>query len=271
MGDRALGRIALVGPSLRSWTLLFCPYLDPSGPLSFFWRFPVLPLLLLLAWPCLIVRGRTCSQPSSRVLAPPSRVSRHEQLRQLAAQLASSASLEYVVTHGIQSLLNSLPGLVAPMVANERALPVSVSRPRSRSRSRGSILLSESGSPTGLVVKSCPAAAPERSYTPRCRSATPALAPGSQEPSSAASSARASSLPVARGASAGSTRRDTSTRARYCSCAPCICGEPSACPNQWAEIASEGGVLLYNLIEVWMCATLLLHSTRSLPRDSCSY
>ena len=56
-------------------------------------------------------------QPSSRVFFPPQCMSRSEQLRQLAVQLASLASLEDVVTHGLQSLLESSSRLVAPAFA----------------------------------------------------------------------------------------------------------------------------------------------------------
>ena len=58
-------------------------------------------------------------------------MSRSEQLRQLAVQLASLASLEDVVTHGIESLFGSPSGLVAPIVADDRALLAPLSRPRS--------------------------------------------------------------------------------------------------------------------------------------------
>ena len=71
----------------------------------------------------------------SCALALPPRMSRSEQLRQLAVQLASLASVEDAVEHGLQSLLESLSGRVAPLTAAERALPASLSRPRSRSRS----------------------------------------------------------------------------------------------------------------------------------------
>ena len=86
-------------------------------------------------------------------------VARSEQLRQLAVQLASLASLEDVVPHSLQSLLEATSGLIAPISAVERALLAALflrSRSRSRSplpkaayhRSRGSILLSQRG-PTG--------------------------------------------------------------------------------------------------------------------------
>ena len=99
-------------------------------------------------------------------------MARSEQLRQLAVQLASLASLEDVVTHGLRSLLESPSWLVAPLSSVEQVLLAALLRLRSRSRSplpkaapgrpRGSILLSQRG-PTGLSVKSCPVALPDRS------------------------------------------------------------------------------------------------------------
>ena len=99
-------------------------------------------------------------------------VARSEQLRQLPVQLASLASLEDGVTHGLQSLLESpswLVALVAPISSVEQVFCL----PR-RSRScsplpRGSVLLSQRG-PTGLSVMSCPAAPPDRSFSTHCRS-----------------------------------------------------------------------------------------------------
>ena len=80
---------------------------------------------------------------------------RSEQLRRVAVQLGSLASLEDVVTNGLQSLLEAPSGLIAPISAAERALPAALLRPRSRSRSplpnaapnrsRGFILLSQRG------------------------------------------------------------------------------------------------------------------------------
>ena len=125
-------------------------------------------------------------------------MSRSEQLRQLAVQLASLASLEDVVTHGIQSLLESPSGLIAPKTTDERALPASLSRPRSRS---GRSLLSQRG-PTGLAVKSCPPAPPKRSGSSHHRSDSPAPAPGLKESAGASSSARAASLPTPRATAA---------------------------------------------------------------------
>ena len=143
----------------------------------------------------------TLSRASQAPLPPHSWASHVLPLRQLAVQLASLASLEDVVTHSIRSILASPSELVAPIVADDRALPASLSRARSRSR-RGSILLSERGSPTGLAVKNCPPAPPEPSCYSHHPSDSPAPAPGPQEPASATRSARAS-LPMPRGASAG--------------------------------------------------------------------
>ena len=108
-------------------------------------------------------------------------MARSEQLRQLALQLASLASLEDVVTHRLQSLLESPSRLVAQVSSTEQAQSVARLWPRPRSRSplpkaapgrpRGSIPLSERG-PTGLSVKSCPAALPIARFPP-----TAALAP----------------------------------------------------------------------------------------------
>ena len=49
-------------------------------------------------------------------------MARSEQLRQLAVQLASLASLGDVVTHGLQSLVEAPSGLNAPISVVERAL-----------------------------------------------------------------------------------------------------------------------------------------------------
>ena len=57
-------------------------------------------------WPGLIVRARACSKPFTRFGLFVAHVPLSEQL-QLAVQLASLASLEDVVAHGIQSLLDS--------------------------------------------------------------------------------------------------------------------------------------------------------------------
>ena len=53
-------------------------------------------------------------------------MARSEQLRQLAAQLASLASLEDVVTHGLQSLLESPSRLVAPTSSVEQDSAASI-------------------------------------------------------------------------------------------------------------------------------------------------
>ena len=58
-----------------------------------------------------------------------------EQPRQLAVQLASLASLEDVVTQGLQSLVETPSMLVAPISSAEQGLPAALLRPRSRSRS----------------------------------------------------------------------------------------------------------------------------------------
>ena len=96
-------------------------------------------------------------------------MARSEQIRHLAVQVASLASLEDVVTHDLQSLLETPSGLIAPISAVEHALPAALLRSRSRlrsllpeaapGRSRGSILLSQRR-PIGLSVKSCLAAPP---------------------------------------------------------------------------------------------------------------
>ena len=49
-------------------------------------------------------------------------MARSEQIRQLAVQLASLASLEDVVTHGLQSLLESPSRVVAPTSSVELVL-----------------------------------------------------------------------------------------------------------------------------------------------------
>ena len=140
-------------------------------------------------------------------------MSRSEQLRQLAVQLASLASLEDAVTHGLQSLLVTTSGLVAPISVAECALPASLSRPSLPSRAsplpkaapyrpRGSVLLSQRG-PTGPAVKSRPLAPPEGSGSSHHRFDSPPTAPGPKESAGATSPACASSLPMARSASAG--------------------------------------------------------------------
>ena len=82
-----------------------------------------------LVWP---LCARVCLLAAVFVrFVPPSRMSRFKQLRQLAVQLASLASPEDVGTHGSQSLLESLSGLVVPIATDERALPASLPRPPS--------------------------------------------------------------------------------------------------------------------------------------------
>ena len=92
-----LGRFVRAGPSqssLRLGTLT-------SGPCPAS-RAPLLSPLLGLS--CEACACAVCSWPSSCVSFLPSRVSRSEQVGQLAVQLASLASLEDIDTHGIQSL-----------------------------------------------------------------------------------------------------------------------------------------------------------------------
>ena len=117
-----------------------------------------------------------------------------EQLRRLAVQLASLTSLEDVVTHGIQSLLESPSSLVAPTTAEERASSASLSRPRSRSRSSFG-----QGCPEPPRVDPAP---PERSGSSRHRSDSLAPAPGLKESAGASRSARTTSLPTLRAAAA---------------------------------------------------------------------
>ena len=108
-------RLALPGLPL-SRSLLVSPVSQPPGLLD--WLVPSVRPSLLAA----VLRG----------LDLPRLMSRSEQPRQLAVQLASLAFLEDVITHGVQSLLDSPSGLIAPISVTE---PVSLARPRSRSRS----------------------------------------------------------------------------------------------------------------------------------------
>ena len=146
-------------------------------------------------------------------------MSRSDQLRQLVAQLDSLASMEDVVAHGFQSLLDSLAGIVAPVSVDERALPAALLRPRSRSRyplpkaapnrPHGSILLSQRG-PTGLAVKSCLPTPLERSVSSHRRSGSPTSAAGLVEPASATGASRAATLSALRAAAADPRRRGSS-------------------------------------------------------------
>ena len=169
---------------------------------------PAWPVLLSLACP-VFLHMRVTARSRFRVLRPsPSRMSRSKQVRQLAVQLASLASFEDVVTHGIQSLLD--PSLLR----GSQSVPVSHPRPPSRSRSplpkcaprrRGSILVSERGSPTSPAVKHCSSAPLERSCLSCFRSGFPTLALVTQEPADTASSARASPKPTPRSRPASSS------------------------------------------------------------------
>ena len=71
-----------------------------------------------------------------------------------------------------------------------RALPLPKAAP---SRPHGSILLGQRG-PTGLSVKTCPAAPPDRSVSSHCCSGSPASTAGLVEPRSAAGAALVSAL-----------------------------------------------------------------------------
>ena len=117
-------------------------------------------------------------------------MSRSEQLRQLAAQLSSLATLEDAVAHGVQNLLDVAFG-VCGSASRRGSCPCALLRHRSRScsplpkaapnRPRGSILLSQRGL-TGLSVKSCPAAPPDRSVSSHRCSGSSASAAGLVEP-----------------------------------------------------------------------------------------
>ena len=102
-------------------------------------------------------------------------MSRADQLRQLSAQLASLASLEDTVAWGTHTLLEAAPERTVP-VPVQSPQPRSRTRSRSRSRTllpkralarRGSVLLSEDSSPTGLAVQRCPLAPPGRTRLSR--------------------------------------------------------------------------------------------------------
>ena len=122
-------------------------------------------------------RGARPRLPATVLRALSRPMSRSQQLRQQAVQLPLMASLEDVVTQGLQSLLELPAGLVAPISADERALPASLSRPRSRWHS---------SLPIGLAAPSCSVSAvplgwPSRAE-PRLRLSAPppltaALAP----------------------------------------------------------------------------------------------
>ena len=79
------------------------------------------PVLLFLACSVFLC-ARVSVRSRLRALWPSlSRISRSDQRRQLAVQLASLAFLEDVVTHSVQSLL--------PTSTDDRALPASLPRP----------------------------------------------------------------------------------------------------------------------------------------------
>ena len=156
---------------------------DPRRSACPFCRISTGSLPLAAQWLTRTRRGPTRGLSSS-ALVP---MSRSDQPRQSAAQLDSLACLKDVVAHGMHSKLVLPMGLTVPDHA-----PLSW-RPRSRFQSRspvpkcgprrrGSILLGERGSPTGLAVKCCLPAPPERSRLSRLRSSSPASAPLPQEP-----------------------------------------------------------------------------------------
>ena len=126
-------------------------------------------------------------------------MSRSEQLRQLAARLASLATLGFAVAHGVQALLEvpqesvALLPAAGPVPGTGPAFPFALSLPQATpGRPRGSILLSQRG-PTGLSVKSCPVS------SHRC-SGSSASAAYLVEPGSAAGAASASAPSVPRAA-----------------------------------------------------------------------
>ena len=140
--------------SASSGTLSLC--LGPAGPLAPLW--PLRCRCRLCSWPGFSHWRAPVSARNRFVL--PRLTSRPEQLRRLAAQLASLASLEDVATHGLQSLLESPAGLAAPIPVDERALPASLSRPRSRSP-----LLQKRSQPAPRLHPAQPA----RSHWPGCQ------------------------------------------------------------------------------------------------------
>ena len=100
------GPPGLLSPGLPSFLLCCCRLFSWTG-LSPSW----------LCRPAAVLRDLALSRPTSR----------SEQLRQLAVQVASLASLEDVVTHGLQFLLEP-PTESSPVSAAERALPASLLR-----------------------------------------------------------------------------------------------------------------------------------------------
>ena len=183
---------------LWAWTLT-----SLSGA---FWAPPPLALSFAAAAPS--VRDCVRLQPSLRVL-----VLRRACPAQSTSDSWRSSSPPWRLwktwsRHGIQSLLESPSGLVAPITANERSLPASLSRPRSHSGSplrkvarnrRGSMLLSQRG-PLALLSKDVLLPLPERSASSRHCSDSPAPAPGPKEAVGASSPAPVPSLPTPRDA-----------------------------------------------------------------------
>ena len=171
MENGASGRFARAGPSLT------------------FLRFCILTSTLLQGTPALLLpslcapsgrlvslalrRGVAFARSRVSTLSRFSRicwsfaaVSPSDQLRHLATQVDSSASLEDTVAQGILSLLVTAPEPSAPAhVQSSARLP-------SRSRSRSLVpKLSDGGSPTGLALKCCRLAPLERtrlSLRPAC-------------------------------------------------------------------------------------------------------
>ena len=149
--------------------------------------------------------------PFAPVLHVPScalAMSRSEFLWQLATQLASLATLEDAVAHGVQALREAPQEPVVPLPAARPAPRSALLQPRSRSRSPlfkappNEYILLRQRVPTALSVKSCPAAPPDRSLSSHRRSVSshgvrPAAA-RSPEPSDPRAAAADPSASVAR-------------------------------------------------------------------------
>ena len=234
-------------------------------------------LLQPLAWFTHLVRACVRLQPSSCVLFLPPCMSHSEQLRQLAVQLASLASLEDVVTHGLH-LLESHSGLVAPIAAADRALPALLARPRSRSRSpsptqrriaaarsssasaaplawhsRAALSLRSSAqAPSTALTLRHPLLAPRTLWTPPARLAPPSL----HTPRAAFADPR-----VCRpaGSSAFSWRRSRDKRWRYT--------RRHAKRSMWREIEPQD----LRCLAMWACCEdTLTTTTPATPSCSCA-